>query len=66
MAKVPNRVCLTSDVWTACTIEGYICLTAHFVDENWKLNYKILSFACIEPPHVGIELASTIFDYLEK
>ncbi|KAF7802447.1 zinc finger BED domain-containing protein RICESLEEPER 2-like [Senna tora] len=37
MARIPNRVCLTSDVWTACTSEGYICLTAHSVDENWKL-----------------------------
>ncbi|XP_052736444.1 zinc finger BED domain-containing protein DAYSLEEPER-like [Vigna angularis] len=40
MSKIPNRICLTSDVWTAVTSEGYICLTAHFVDENWKLTKK--------------------------
>nr|GMD45581.1 zinc finger BED domain-containing protein RICESLEEPER 2-like [Ipomoea batatas] len=38
LANIKNRICLTSDVWTACTSEGYICLTGHFVDENWKLN----------------------------
>ena len=32
--RIPNRICLTSDVWTVVTSEGYICLTAHFVDEN--------------------------------
>ena len=34
MAKIPNRVCLTSDIWTTYTTEGYIYLTAHFIDEN--------------------------------
>src|ERR1044072_9501546 len=37
MGRIPDRVCLTSDCWTAATTEGYLCLTAHFVDENWKL-----------------------------
>ncbi|RYR49928.1 hypothetical protein Ahy_A07g036457 [Arachis hypogaea] len=41
---IPNRVCLTSDLWTSITTEGYLCLTAHFVDLNWKLQSKILSF----------------------
>ena len=34
IAKIPNRVCLTSNIWLASTTEGYIYLTAHFVDEN--------------------------------
>jgi len=44
MAKIPNRICLTSDCWTPTTSEGYICLTAHFVDENWKLTSRVLNF----------------------
>ncbi|XP_072094067.1 zinc finger BED domain-containing protein RICESLEEPER 3-like [Arachis hypogaea] len=41
MSRIPNRICLTSDVWTTSTTEGYICLTAHFVDENWRLQAEI-------------------------
>ena len=44
MHKSSGRICLTSNCWTDCISERYICLTAHFVDENWKLNSKILSF----------------------
>ncbi|KAK4256090.1 hypothetical protein QN277_009003 [Acacia crassicarpa] len=44
MSRILNRVCLTSDVWTAINSEGYICLTAHFVDDNWRLVSKILNF----------------------
>jgi len=59
-----NRICLTSDCWTACTQEGYICLTAHFVDNNWKLNSKILAFCKMEPPHTGHDLANKVFECL--
>jgi hypothetical protein len=33
----PGRICLTSDLWTSLTTDGYMCLTAHFIDKNWVL-----------------------------
>ncbi|KAF7815103.1 zinc finger BED domain-containing protein RICESLEEPER 2-like [Senna tora] len=66
MAKSRGRICLTSDCWTSYTTEGYICLTAHFIDESWKLNSKILSFCKMEPPHSGVELARKIFNCLKE
>ena len=57
LSNVSGLLRLTCDVWTACTNSGYICLTAHFVDENWKLNSKILAFCSMPPPHSGIEIA---------
>ena len=62
LAAIPNRICLTSDLWTSCTTEGYICLTAHFVDTNWKLHSKILNFCHMPPPHTGFELSSKFFE----
>ncbi|KAK4269452.1 hypothetical protein QN277_022606 [Acacia crassicarpa] len=66
MSRIPNRVCLTSDVWTATTSEGYICLTAHFVDDNWRLISKILNFCRMKPPHTGVEMETTLFDCLKQ
>ncbi|XP_054785890.1 zinc finger BED domain-containing protein RICESLEEPER 2-like [Prosopis cineraria] len=43
---------------------GYICLTAHFVDERWKLYSKILSFCKMKPPHSRIELARKVHECL--
>lgn len=57
-------MCLTCDVWTACTSAGYICLTAHYVDEKWKLNNKILAFSAMPPPHSGVEMAQKVYDCL--
>ncbi|KAH7688738.1 Tam3-transposase (Ac family) protein [Dioscorea alata] len=66
LGNIQNRICLTSDVWTAYTSEGYICLTGYFVDENWKLNSKILNFAKFPPPHTGVELAAKLFEFLKE
>lgn len=44
------RVCLTTDMWTSCQNLSYMCLIAHFVDANWKLQKKILNF-CQIPGH---------------
>ncbi|KAH1147770.1 hypothetical protein GYH30_042756 [Glycine max] len=37
-------VCLTTDCWTSVQNLSYLCLTVHFIDENWKLHKRILNF----------------------
>ncbi|RYQ99536.1 hypothetical protein Ahy_B07g087476 [Arachis hypogaea] len=66
LVGIPNRICLISDLWTSITTEGYLCLTAHFVDSTWKLQSKILSFCHMPPPHTGFELSSKIFELLNE
>nr|GMD66309.1 zinc finger BED domain-containing protein RICESLEEPER 2-like [Ipomoea batatas] len=66
LANIQNRICLTYDVWTAATTQEFICLTGHFVDENWKLNSKILCFVEVCPPHLGVELAAKVFGILKE
>ncbi|CAL5207197.1 unnamed protein product [Lathyrus oleraceus] len=64
LANIPSRISLTSDMWTSCTSEGYICLTAHYVDSNWNLKSKILNFCHMPPPHMGSEMSKKILDFL--
>lgn len=49
-SDISPRVCLTTDTWTSCQNLSYMCLTAHFVDADWKLQKKILNF-CQIPSH---------------
>ncbi|KAH1137832.1 hypothetical protein GYH30_027722 [Glycine max] len=39
-----RRVCLTTNAWTSPQNVSYMCLTTHFIDNNWKLHKKILGF----------------------
>ncbi|KAH7659860.1 Tam3-transposase (Ac family) protein [Dioscorea alata] len=60
----PGRICLTSDCWSSLTTDGYICLTAHFVDKEWVLRKRILNFCYMPPPHNGISLSEKIHNFL--
>jgi hypothetical protein len=33
-----RRICLTTDTWTSIKKFCYMCLTCHFIDDDWKLH----------------------------
>ena len=47
-----QRVCLTIDTWTSIQNNNYMSLTAHFIDDDWKLHKMILNF-CVISNHKG-------------
>jgi hypothetical protein len=61
----PGRICLTSDLWTSLTTDGYMCLTAHFIDKNWVLTKRVLNFSFMPPPHNDISLCEKMYNLLE-
>lgn len=42
------RVSLTIEKWTSLQSISYMCLAAHWIDGNWKLQKRILNFLPIE------------------
>lgn len=58
-----QRVCLTTDTWTSIQNMNYMCLTAHWIDHDWKLNQRILNF-CVVPDHKWDTIGQTIEDCL--
>ena len=38
-----SGVALTTDLWTSAVPEGYITLTAHYIDENWEHRSQVLA-----------------------
>ncbi|GAU41295.1 hypothetical protein TSUD_374200 [Trifolium subterraneum] len=59
LAQHCRRVCLTTDMWTSCQRISYMCVTAHFIDNNWNLHKKILSF-CQVTSHTGEAICATL------
>ncbi|CAN0913920.1 Zinc finger BED domain-containing protein RICESLEEPER 1 [Linum grandiflorum] len=47
--KLPGKISISADLWTAPDIGEYLCLTGHYVDESWQLKKKILNFMMIDP-----------------
>ncbi|KAK1432915.1 hypothetical protein QVD17_09818 [Tagetes erecta] len=64
LQKVTSKICLTSDLWSSITTDGFMVLTAHYIDENWVLRKKVLNFRVIPPPHGGFLLAEYMINFL--
>ncbi|CAH9100269.1 unnamed protein product [Cuscuta europaea] len=47
LSNLSCRVCLTTDTWTSGQNLSYMCLTVHFIDDEWKLHKRILNFCPI-------------------
>ncbi|KAL4627407.1 hypothetical protein ACB092_05G163800 [Castanea dentata] len=54
-----QRVYLTTDTWTSVQNLNYMCLTAHFIDSDWKIHKRILSF-CLVENHKGETLGKAV------
>ncbi|KAL6521245.1 hypothetical protein OROGR_017814 [Orobanche gracilis] len=50
------------NAWSSIVTDGYITMTAHFVDEEWVLQKKILNFSYMPPPHNGVALSEKLLD----
>ncbi|RLN11594.1 hypothetical protein C2845_PM09G11960 [Panicum miliaceum] len=40
-----SQVSLIMDMWISNQTIGYMCITCHFLDDDWKLHKKIVKFA---------------------
>jgi len=54
------RFSLTTDMWTSNQTLGYIVVTCHFIDMDWRLQKRIIKFIDVKTPHTGNELLNNI------
>ncbi|XP_013610927.1 PREDICTED: zinc finger BED domain-containing protein RICESLEEPER 3-like [Brassica oleracea var. oleracea] len=66
LSEVPGRISFTTDLWRVITVEGYLCLTAHYLDANGKLHAKIVEFCAFPPPHTGASIAMKLMEILKE
>ena len=51
IAKQKSHVSLTADLWSSNQNLGYLGVTAHFIDDEFELQKKIIAFKQISFPH---------------
>lgn len=66
LESINGRICLTSDLWTSCASNGYMTVTAHYVDNDWVLRCKVLIFRNIPPRHDGPTVGENLISFLQE
>jgi hypothetical protein len=54
-----QRVSLTTDTWTSKNSLNYMCVTAHFIDNEWKLQKAIIGFFLVKG-HRGEDIGKSL------
>jgi len=54
-----QRICVTTDAWTSPQNQSYMCLTTHFINNDWNLHKRILNF-CQVISHTGEAMAKFV------
>ncbi|KAI4306034.1 hypothetical protein L6164_029348 [Bauhinia variegata] len=62
--KLPGKISLSADVWTAMNGAEYLCLTASYIDDLWQLRRRILNFIMIDTSNTEDMLSEAIMTCL--
>ncbi|KAI9187190.1 hypothetical protein LWI28_025323 [Acer negundo] len=60
LSKLHSRINLAVEIWSSAEKVEYLCLTAHYIDENWRLQKKILNFVTLDSSHTEDMLPEVI------
>ncbi|KAL1226032.1 putative AC transposase [Cardamine amara subsp. amara] len=59
-----QAISFTTDIWTSITTLSYMVITAHFIDMDWQLHRRIISFSPI-PDHKEETIANQFLRSLD-
>ena len=65
--KSVRKINITTYMWTSSHQKiGYMVVTGHWIDSDWKLNMRVLNFCNVPPPHSGYVISEALFKCLNE
>lgn len=55
-----GRISLAVDMWGSHESSEYMCLTASYIDDDWRLQKKMLNFISLDPSHTDDMLSEVV------
>ena len=56
-----ESISLTSDIWTSNQNLSYLAVVAHYIDEYWVMQCRVLNLIELDPPHSGFDITQDVF-----
>ncbi|KAL1563788.1 zinc finger BED domain-containing protein RICESLEEPER 1-like isoform X1 [Salvia divinorum] len=61
-----GRISLAVDMWGSRESAEYVCLTASYIDNDWRLQKKMLNFISLDPSHTDDMLSEVVIKSLRN
>ncbi|KAI4808180.1 hypothetical protein KUCAC02_000246 [Chaenocephalus aceratus] len=70
-ARIANEmkdksVSLTTDLWTSCTMDPYITITAHYITDTWELKSRVLRTTIMPERHTAVNIVQRLKETIEE
>jgi len=66
LSSLDCRVSLTADAWDSGYGYHYLCVTCHWLDNDWLLQKRIIHFKMLEYPHTGLNIAHHLMQAIDE
>ncbi|CAN6166832.1 unnamed protein product [Urochloa humidicola] len=66
LVTLRSRVCLSAYVWHYNPRSSFLCLSVHYIDNEWEKQHKIIRFRAVGPSCSAKELSGIIFRAIEE
>jgi len=60
--EAPGHLSYTTDLWTSNQTLGYMVITCHFINKEWKFQKLVLGFKLVPAPHMGIVISEMLLE----
>ncbi|WOL20326.1 U-box domain-containing protein 30 [Canna indica] len=61
LSKNQSRISITTDMWTSSNQnKGYMAVTAHYIDDSWTLQSRLMRFIYVLAPHTAIVISEVL------
>ncbi|KAG8487278.1 hypothetical protein CXB51_020584 [Gossypium anomalum] len=64
LSKLQGRINLAVEMWSSPENTNHVCMMAHYVGDDWKLQKKILNFVTLDSSHTDDLLSGVIIKCL--
>jgi hypothetical protein len=66
ISKLRGRINLSIEMWSSAENASYLCLSAHYIDEKWTLQKKVLNFLTLHSSYTEDLLPEVIIKSLDE
>ena len=61
-----NGLAFTTDIWTSCSNDSYISLTAHFITHSWQMVSCILATSPFPGQHTAVNIIEKLKEIMQS
>ena len=66
LQEISSKISFSLDGWTSKNQIAFLCITGHWITNDWKLKHAILDFGQLSGSHSGDNISEMFFNVLKN